>query len=368
MTKNIQSLDDNMAANKIQMADKIKWLQPYEAPLRLSGFQYFTEDRVYRRLPLRTKPMFEKINDNLNMLCENTSGGQIAFKTNSTRIFLRVELQMPHHMVNMPATGQSGFDCYLGQKGERLKFFGVTKFDIKESNYECELVSGLDGNRIRDVLLNFPLYDGVKDVQIGVDEDAVLEVPAPFSSPGKMVFYGTSITQGGCASRPGMAYTNILSRWFNRECVNLGFSANGLGEYEMADIIAEIRNPGIIVLDYEANSDMNGRLEASLEGFIGIIREKHLFTPILLLSRIPYLADYRDSKLLERRNELREFQRNTVIKFIENGDKNIYFHNGNELYDAYFDEYTVDFIHPSDLGFWKMAEGLYPVIEKILYK
>lgn len=348
--------------------DSIKWIEPFDEPLRLSGFAFFKEDRVYRRLPLRTKEVFEKVNPNLNILCENTAGGQIAFRTDSSQILLRVQLHKPHNMVNMPATGQCGFDCYLAQNGERLKFFGVTKFDIKESTYECEVVANLKRDVIRDVLINFPLYEGVKEVQVGLDYDAVVEGPKEFSDSGKMVFYGTSITQGGCACRPGMAYTNILSRWLNRECINLGFSANGLGEYEMAQVIAEIENPDIIVLDYEANSATNGRLEASLDGFIQIIREKHREVPILVLSRIQYLADYYDENMMDNRNKWRDFQRGIVEKRAANGDANIYFYNGNDLFDEYFDEYTVDFIHPTDLGFWKMAQGLYPVINQILNK
>ncbi|MEG0615799.1 MAG: SGNH/GDSL hydrolase family protein, partial [Oscillospiraceae bacterium] len=261
--------------------------------------------------------------------------------------------------------GQDGFDCYIGQNGERLKFYGVTNFDIKSTEYECEIVSGLSGET-NDVLLNFPLYEGVCDVQVGIDKDALILPPKEFFDDKKIVFYGTSITQGGCASRPGMAYTNILSRWLNRECYNYGFSGNGLGEYEMAQILAEVENPAIYVLDYEANAGTNGRLEASLEGFIEILREKHKDVPILVVSRIPYLADFYDEKLFARRNELREFQRSIVEKRKSNGDKNIFFLNGHDLFDENFDEYTVDFIHPTDLGFWKIAEGMFPLLKKIL--
>lgn len=368
MSSTIQAIDNNMAANQTEGADGIRWYQPYEAPFRLSGFPYFHEDKVYRRLPLRTQKMFEQVNNNLNILGEDTAGGQIAFSTDSTKILLRVKLLFAHDMVNMAATGQCGFDCYLGHSGERLKFFGVTRYDIRDSEYECEVVANLKPGIVRDVVLNFPLYCGVKEVQVGLEAGCSLLPPKDYAAPGKVVFYGTSITQGGCAARPGMAYTNILSRWLNREFFNLGFSANGLGEYAMAHLIAELPDPSMVVLDYEANSATTGRLEASLEGFIQIIRQKHPTVPLLVLTRIPYLTEMYDEEMAARRTHYREFQRDVVEKRRKAGDDNIYFFNGHDLYDEYFDEYTVDFIHPTDLGFWKMAQGLYPVLKNILEK
>lgn len=366
MANNVQSIDVNMSNNTMYTSNGIRWMKPYEQPFRLSGFAYFDTDKIYRRLPLSKKALFEKVNNNLNILSEDTAGGQVAFRTTSTKIFIRAKNIIGHNMVNMTASGQCGFDCYIGQNGEPLKFYGITKFNIEQKEYECEIVSSLLPNKMRDVVLNFPLYDGIIEVEIGLEESAVVLPPKPYDGLGKLIFYGTSITQGGCATRPGMAYTNILSRWLNREVINLGFSANGLGEYEMAELIADIKDPSLVVLDYEANSGTNGRLEASLEGFIDIIREKHPVIPILVVSRIPYLADFYDEQLLYRRNELREFQKNVVEERKQLGDKNIYFLNGHDLLDEHFHEYTVDFIHPTDLGFWKMAEGFYKVIKEIL--
>lgn len=366
MENRIKSIDNNMSDNTLKSDDGIRWFKPYETPIRLSGFEYFEEDRVYRRLPVRTKELFGRVNNNLNILSENTAGGQAAFRTDSSRIMIRAKIKNGHDMVNMTAVGQCGFDCYLGQKGERLKFYGITRFDISQKEYECQVVSGLAPDEIRDVQIHFPLYDGVEYAEIGLDKEAVILPPKPFADAGKIVFYGTSITQGGCATRPGMAYTNILSRWLNRECINFGFSANGLGEYEMAEIIADIKDASAVVLDYEANSGTNGRLEASLDGFIDIIRKKHPGIPILVVSRIRYLADFYDAALGKRRDQLRKFQEETVHIKRDKGDKNLYFYNGNELFDDFFDEYTVDFIHPTDLGFWKMAEGLYGVLKDLL--
>lgn len=366
MKQDIKELDRNMSNNENTESEEVKWYVPYEHPFRLSGFEFFQEDKIYRRLPLRKKELFEKVNPNLNILSENTAGGQVAFRTNSPRILVRAQLKNPHNMTNMTAVGQSGFDCYIGQNNERLKFYGITRFDISKTEYVCELVSNLPADQFRDVLLNFPLYEGIHHVEIGLDPTSEVLEPKPFEDHKKIVFYGTSITQGGCASRPGMAYTNILSRWLNRECINFGFSANGLGEPEMAEVIAEISDLSLVVLDYEANSGTNGRLYATLDDFINIIRRKHPAVPILVLSRVQYLADFYDDQLMQNRVGYRSFQQGVVNDRRRNGDKNIHFLNGNDLWDEYFDEYTVDFIHPTDLGFWKMAEGLVGTLKGLL--
>lgn len=362
----IKHIDQNMSENVIDDAIGIHWYQPDQKPIRLTGFAYYEEDKIYRRLPLRTKELFEKVNPFLNELCENTAGGQIAFRTNSTRILIRAKLKGIHDMPNMTAVGQCGFDLYLGQNGERLKFYGITRYDVTSKEFNCEMVANLPKDQIRDVLIHFPLYGGIEEVEIGLDEDAEILEPKPYDKPGKIVFYGTSITQGGCATRPGMAYTNILSRWLNYESINFGFSANGLGEPEMADRIAEIDDVSMVVLDYEANAGTNGKLEITLENFIDIIRSKHPMVPILVLSRIPFTGDYYNETLMKRRNGFREFQKNVVMNRKKEGDNNIYFCNGNDLMDEYFDEYTVDFIHPTDLGFFKMAEKLLPIFKVIL--
>lgn len=365
MEKHIWEIDSNMKTMEGAELEELVWY-PIENPIRLTGFEYFKEDKRYRRLPLNTKELFERVNPNLNELCENTAGGEIAFRTDSGRIAVHVELTYVHDMVNMTAAGQCGFDCYVARNGERYKFYGITKFDIRKKSYACEVVNNLNDGTVKDILLNFPHYCGVKRVMIGLEEGAQLLEPRPFARNGKLVFYGTSITQGGCATRPGMAYTNIISRRLNMEHLNYGFSANGLGEYEMAELLSEVENPALYMLDYEANAGTNGRLEKSLEKFVEIIREKKPATPLLVVSRLPYLADYYDEEAGRRREELRKFQKDFVDMRRKAGDSNIYFVSGKELWDEDFDEYTVDFIHPTDLGFYKMAEKLTEIIQEIL--
>jgi lysophospholipase L1-like esterase len=193
-----------------------------------------------------------------------------------------------------------------------------------------------------------------------------LEEPPPFWHSGKFVIYGTSITQGGCVSRPGMAYSNILSRRLNAQFVNLGFSGNGRGEPELARIISQIPDISFIFLDYEANA--NNDIKNTLNPFIDILRESYSSVPILVISKIRYAAATDGSKAYQSLMNLRDFQKNLVRQRINAGDKNIFFLDGSEILGEDFDECTVDGVHPSDLGSMRIADVLLKIIQEILNK
>lgn len=339
----------------------IKWYAPYEAPLRLSGFAWFEQDRIYRRLPV--KPDWP-IPDAVDQLANHTAGGQVAFRTDSRRVWVKVQLAGPANMVHMPATGQCGFDLYLGEPGSMM-YWNTTKWDGKESAYTVELLNA-PTSEMRHITINFPLYQGVKELHIGLDEGARVEAPAPYVRNERIIFYGTSITQGACATRPGLAYTNILSRRLNVEMINLGFSGSGKGEPELAHLAAQIERPACLVLDYEANCVSTELFRETLPQFIAIYRQYHPDVPILVISRLRRVHDeiYPDS--LARRTERWELQRGTVEARRKAGDRNIYFLDGTTLLKSDWDECTVDTTHPNDIGFLQMADGIEPVLRVIL--
>lgn len=356
----IQRLDDNIKLdNGVQI--RRKWLTSKETPFELNGFPWFFKDRVFRRLPLNPGYTLPKAED---VLANCTAGGQIRFKTNSAKLAIRVNLFDAADMYHMPATGQCGFDCYLGEPGHQ-RYYSTTKFDHREKRYEY-LMYDFELPKIQNVTLNFPLYQGVEEVFIGVDPEAQIFAPTSLGNDRKVIFYGSSITQGGCASRPGMAFTNILSRHLNCECVNLGFSGNGHGEPEVAKVMSEIVKPACYVLDYEANSAKNGLLQKTLVEFIRILRKVHPKVPILVVSKIKFSKENFLKEDLDIRLKLKEFQFETVKTLRDEGDKNIFFYDGSELLGSNSDECTVDGVHPSDLGFMRMADNLREVLEKIL--
>ncbi|MFD0713817.1 SGNH/GDSL hydrolase family protein [Paenibacillus sp. GCM10027626] len=361
---NVSELDPNMALEKNELAG-LQWLSPAEKPFRLSGFSWFEQDRIFRRLPVHSE---HPIPSGVNVLANHTAGGQLAFQTDSRQLAIRVQLAHKADMYHMPATGQCGFDLYLGKPGEQA-YYKTSRFDHTNQAFEV-LLYDFPVAEMRHVTLNFPLYQGVNELAIGVDADALIEAPLPYHNDKKVIIYGTSITQGGCASRPGMAYTNILSRRIPLEFINLGFSGNGRGEPEMARIISEIDNPAMLVLDYEANAVSPELLKQTLPEFIRILREAHPIVPILVISKFEFSGEPFEPDLRNKRLEMTRIERETVEQLRGQGDENIHFYDGSQMMgtdDTRF-ECTVDGVHPTDLGFMRMADKLTPVFRELLQR
>ncbi|CAN7400922.1 SGNH/GDSL hydrolase family protein [Paenibacillus sp. LjRoot153] len=353
-------LDANMRIPQ-SATPSFNWYSPLEQPFHLAGFGWLNEEKLYRRLPANPAWILPEA---VNSLANCTAGGQIRFTTNTASLAIKVKLSGAANMYHMPATGQCGFDCYIGAPGEQL-YYGTTLYDAKQTEYESMLFTNMEQD-YRSITLNFPLYQGVEEVWIGLDPAAQIGPPAAYDRNEKVIIYGTSITQGGCASRPGMAYTNIVSRRINREFLNLGFSGNGKGEPELAHILAEIPDPACLVLDYEANCVSTENLQATLPEFICIYRNKHALIPILVVSRITYAKERFQAQLLQEKEDRKQVQMRTVKQLQENGDANIYFYDGSNLLGEDAHECTVDGVHPTDLGFLRMADGLTPLLKKIL--
>ncbi len=353
-----QRLDPNMALSKAD-ADGIVWLDPREGPFDIHGFEWIGQDGIYRRLPVH--PDWE-IRDAVDQLSNHTAGGQVRFRTNSRKILIQAEIRETSNMYHMPATGQSGFDLYL-QEGMNKRYLKTTRFPHDSIRYQVELFNNND-QEMRSFILNFPLYNGVNSVLIGIEKESILEEPPPFTIKGKFVIYGTSITQGGCVARPGMVYSNIISRRLDAQFVNLGFSGNGRGEPALAHLINQIPGKSFIILDYEANASKT--IKNTLGPFVNVLREKHPDTPILIMSKIRYASAPVGSSADDFLMGNRDFQRNLVEKRNKSGDKNIYFLDGSTVLGNDYDECTVDGVHPTDLGSIRIADALTDAIKSIL--
>lgn len=352
-----QKLDPNMALNKAD-ADGIVWFDPKAEPFELVGFEWIKRDSVFRRLPLHPN---WKIPEAVDQLANQTAGGQIRFQTNSNKILLRVKLSERSGMYHMPATGQSGFDLYIKENNSQ-HYIKTTRFPHDTIQYQTTFHVG-KSNKMQNITLNFPLYNGVKSVLVGIEENSVLKSPEPFSEPGKIVIYGTSITQGGCVARPGMVYSNILSRKLDIEFVNLGFSGNGKGEPELAHLINEISDTRLIILDYEANAGKT--IQTSIGPFIDILRKGHPEIPILIMSKTRYANATDGSESFKLLMNNRDFQKNLVADRKKEGDNHIHFMDGSVVLGEDYYECTVDGVHPSDLGSYRIAQALFIEIEEI---
>lgn len=337
------------------------WYSPKEEPFHLAGLAWFAADGAYYRMPKKPKrPLPEAV----VALAAYTAGVQARFQTDSARISIRVT--EPHVPVayHIAATCQRGFDCYAGAPGAQF-YSRTARFDPAQFSYESPLF-GSAGPGLRNFTINFPPYGGVTELSIGLDAGSRVLAPPPYAIDRPVVAYGTSITMGGCASRPGIAWTNILGRRLNIEVVNLGFSGSGKGEPEVAETIAEIPDPACFILDYEANAGGLERLRQTLPAFISILRERHRATPILVVSGLACSPERFIEKEFQGRIERRDFQRGVVEGLRSAGDKHIFFQDGGELLGKHSDECTVDGQHPTDLGFMQIANGLEPTLRGIL--
>ena len=352
----VLKIDKNMTIESVDENGLI-WLNPNQEPFKLIGFNWFEQDKVYRRFPLNPDPVLP---EGVESLSNCTAGGQIKFKSDSCRIAVKVKLRNRGAMDHMPNTGSSGFDLYIGNH-----FYEVARCGVDDEAFTYEFQE-LESSAMRDFTLNFPLYNGVEEFSIALDKDASLTAPDPFVDERPIIVYGTSIAQGGCASHPGMCYSNILSRKLNRPFINLAFSGSGKGEPEVAKHIADIKDPAMFILDYEANCVSEESLAETLPEFIRILREKYPTIPILVVSKVAYARELFSKKLKDYRENCKKIEIDNVKRCQDAGDKNIYFIDAETFQGEDFWECTVDGVHPTDLGFYRMAENLLPEIEKRL--
>ena len=255
----------------------MKWLSPDHQPFELCGFPFFSRDHMYRRVQVNPP---EPLPKEVDFLANQTAGGQIRFRAVLETLDIRVRLNAEPEMDHMPATGEGGFDCYISEGTDEPLYVSTARLEERGREYTATLFS-FPKKRELNVVLNFPLYKGVEKVELGVDDDAAVLPPHPLRQ-GRIAVYGGSIDQGACASRPGMAYTNILSRWMNTEFVNWGFSGSGKAEAEVAKALSEIDDVRLFVINTAGNCPSASYLRAHLPAFLDILRRRYPYTPILL--------------------------------------------------------------------------------------
>jgi hypothetical protein len=324
-------------------------------PMVLEGFPWYEKDRVFCRLPQHGLPL---LNDELRKLAWNTAGGTLRFSTDSTCIAIRYLLNHWHgYTPKMPATGHSGLDIYAGS-GENYTYIG--NMLPVENQLEQEIVVRNETGS-RDITVYFPPYTAVDKLFVGIGESAVIAPPTPRKNEGKIVIYGPSIAQGACVSRPACAYPHILSRWLDMEIINLGFSGVCKGEPEMAQLINEIPMR-LFIMDYDHNAPDPHHLWLTHEPFYKIIREKNLKIPIVFVTK-PNTSPG-DPEEIERRKIIK-----TTYDNAKERNENVFYINGLSLFgDKDRDLCTTDGGHPNDLGFYRMAEAIFPTVRDALAK
>jgi len=330
--------------------------------LDVEGKGWTETKSFYDRLPAKAEGMVRGPVWNLS---RHSAGLCVRFVTDANEIQARWELRskslaMPH----MPATGVSGLDLYVKEAFGKWKWLAVgrpTQFPVNSVTLVKDIPEGT-----REYLLYLPLYNGVVSVEIGIPEGTMLRKAPPYPDRRKpIVFYGTSITQGGCASRTGMVHTALIGRRLNYPVINLGFSGNGRMEPEMGSLLAEL-DPSVYVLDCLPN--MNGEAVAErVAPFVNKLRQAHPEVPILFVEDRTYSDAFFIQSRRQRNTENRRQLRRVYAHFTSEGVKHLYYLPGDRLLGDDRDNLaTVDGSHPTDLGFMRQADAFCEALKPIL--
>lgn len=349
---------DLITVNSIE-EDNIAFYNVKEEPFDLYGFASAKKGETFLRMPL---DVARSVSADVEELCELLSGGRVRFKTNSPYVAIVAKYKNIIRMNHMSLLGTSGFDMYTYENGT-YKYAIMRRFippmELTPEGYES--IQYFKNRDLKDITINFPLYNDVLELYIGIEEGSVLTHGEKYVNDSPIVCYGSSIAQGACASRPGNSYMGMISRKLNVDFVNLGFSGSAKGEKEMAEYIAGLDISGF-VCEYDQDAPTAEYLKETHPKFIEIIREKHPDIPIILMSSI-LRVEWGQEEYDARKKVILE----TYDHWKEKGDENIYYLDCQHVFDMFGgDNGTTDGAHPNDLGFMCMAEAISEILKKAM--
>ena len=348
----------------VLFADRAAAQWQWHNPIKASAGQYVVQNQGwdedggnYHRLPLRARNKVSK--QVWNLSCES-AGLAIRFATDAEDIQVKYKTTGGLSMAHMPATGVSGVDLY--READQGFCFGSYAFG-DTVRYKYHINRGHPLSTEQTYTLYLPLYNGVDHLEIGVPSDNRFAfVPASRQKP--IVVYGTSIAQGACASRPGMAWTNIVSRSLHIPLINLGFSGNGKLEPEVIDFINE-QNACIYILDCMANltDRPDEEIIKRVKQAVRQIRQQH-DTPILLVEHAGYSNGTTNQEQYDAYTHANAAQAQAYKELRKEKVKNLFYLSRETL--GYHPDSWVDYVHPSDLGMMRQATAIIKKIKPII--
>jgi hypothetical protein len=310
-------------------------------------------ESVYDRFPKSYK---ERVRKPVWNLSKSSAGVSVRFKSNSSSIHVRWELLNDAKMNHMAETGIKGIDLYC-KTDKGWQYVNTARPSGKTNSFI--LINNMPV-KMREFRMYLPLYDGITSLEVGIDSLSIIERPER-SKNKPLVFYGTSITQGGCASRPGMAYTNIISRKLGIECLNFGFSGNGRMEKPVAELISGI-DASCYVIDGTGNMTP-AEVHTNAIPLVEIIRSKHPSTPIIFVECTMFEKAFFEDTTKTEINNKNSALRSEFDKMTGMGFRNIYYVDNKDALGTDH-EGTVDSVHFTDLGFLRFADFLITKFEK----
>lgn len=357
MKVDISKVDVNFLAGTKIAKDDITWISILESPISIHGLAVAENGRFWR-LP---EGLIDQVNPGVSVLGRHTAGGRIRFRTDSPYIAYRAKPLNSGYMSHMPLTGSVGTDIFVN---------GISCTTFRPAHDSAEWYEGIleigedveNMQGMKDIELNMGLYNGITEGYIGLKAGCALEEAAPYAIGKPVLYYGNSVTQGGCASKPGNSFPAFLGRWLNADHINLGFSGSGKGEENMARYIASLPMSAFF-MDYDHNAPNAEHLWRTHYPFYKIIREAQPDLPIIIAT-----MPNEDLKPTQREERFRAI-RATYDRAIAEGDSKVWFIDGRTLFGgADRDACTMDGAHPNDFGFYRMAKNILPTLKEALQK
>lgn len=356
----IKEIDKNFAKVEITESDII-WRKAHDSAFDLRGVFYDEEAGCYYRMK---REIADQVSPGVKVLARCTVGGRIRFRTNSPYITARVKSLKLNMSWNYSLFARCGLCVYVDGV-----YDGYIRADFKEWQNAEDDVMYYDGvyharkTGVYDVEIYMPNYsETIYDVEIGLKDGCELLPAKPYKYDKPVVIYGTSLTQGACVSRAGNDYTSVVSRMCDTDFINLGFSGNGRGEPIMADYLADL-DASVFILDFDGNVRTEEDLIAAHMPMYRKIRAKHPTTPIIMITCEAMGA------FAEKSAAKKEIVYQNYLTAKAEGDENLYFIDGTTMYgEEDVDACFSDLLHPNDMGYYRIAKSLKPILLDALEK
>ena len=349
---NVQEIDKNLTVGDAVCKDGMAYYTIPDDRFALHGVFYDEKTSRFMRLD---GDVAAAVSEGVSRLAQHTAGGRLRFSTDSAKLTLTVTYDGMWIMPHMAMAGANGFMLVEENEDGETGFFKMlppTADQTKGYTISADLPTG----KMRQYILYFPLYNRVTGLTVGLEETARVGRGRAYKDVKPILYYGSSITQGACATRPDNCYQALIAKWNNVDFINLGFSGSGKAEDLMVDYLAGV-DCSLFVCDYDHNAPDAAYLAATHWRLYERYRRVRPDVPILFLSA-PSVFD---------RDAVRKgIIRRTYLRARRAGDRNVYFLDGGKLFgDRDRENCTVDGTHPTDLGFYRMAEKIYRKLVEI---
>ena len=354
--KEYVEVDRNMAIETSFPETDVRFYDVRKPPFDLYNLYCPETEPIFHRLPF---DVAAATSAQVAKLEREPAGGRLKFTTDSKYIILRAEYEVIGRNTHMTLEMTAGFDLYVDDP-DSTRYIAPFLLPYKTQDSYEQIVRFEGNRRERSYVIHFPLHSVVKNVYIGIQEDATLKPGRKYRNDKPVIIYGSSIVHGTAATRPGLCYPNMLSRRLNMNCINLGFSGNAKAELPIVEYMRELPMC-MFISDYDYNAPNVDYLRATHQRMYDLVREKNPDIPYIMITK-PNTAT-RPNDYIARRDVVIDTYRHARAK----GDKHVYFIDGETFFiGKYEDDSTMDGVHPQDLGFSLMADKIESVMRRAM--